>query len=321
MEDSKAQSIPPTQPPGAIVIGSALVKKYGELTAVDGIDFSIRKGELFGFLGPNGAGKTSTIRMIQCFSPITEGQIMVDGTQVGHDDRKIKAILGVAPQEDNLDEDLTVIKNLVIYAGYFGIRKEIAIKRSDELLSFFHLEEKREARLRTLSGGMRRRLIIARALLNNPKLLILDEPTTGLDPQARHVIWERVRGLKQAGVTMVLTTHYMEEAAQLCDRIAIMDHGRIVLEGNPGDLVAENFKGNVVEYRPASEIGKLTVQDMEARGVSVEKAGDTYILHTDDPDGVIRQLARHDFHFLRKRSPNLEDLFLKATGRALGEGA
>ncbi|MDH5638568.1 MAG: ABC transporter ATP-binding protein, partial [Nitrospinota bacterium] len=273
------------------------------------------------FLGPNGAGKTSTIRMIQCFSPITAGDIMVDGMQVGHQDREIKAILGVAPQEDNLDEDLTVIKNLVIYAGYFGIKKEIAIKRSDELLGFFHLEEKREARLRTLSGGMRRRLIIARALINDPKLLILDEPTTGLDPQARHVIWERVRGLKQAGVTMVLTTHYMEEAAQLCDRIAIMDHGRIVMEGNPTDLVADNFRGNVVEYRPASEVGKLAVQDMEARGVSVEKAGDTYIIHTEDPDGVIHQLARQDFHFLRKRSPNLEDLFLKATGRALGEGA
>jgi len=320
LDMSNAQTLAPAEP-GVIVHGGGVIKKYGDFTAVEGIEFSIRKGELFGFLGPNGAGKTSTIRMIQCFSPITGGRITVDGMRVGAQDREIKAILGVAPQEDNLDEDLTVIKNLVIYAGYFGIPKNIAVKRSDELLSFFHLEEKREARLRTLSGGMRRRLIIARALLNDPKLLILDEPTTGLDPQARHVIWERIRGLKKAGVTMVLTTHYMEEASQLCDRIAIMDHGRIVLEGNPEMLVQDSFKGSVVEYRPSQDIGRLTVEDMEARGVCVEKAGDTYIIHTDDPDGVIRHLARHDFHFLRKRAPNLEDLFLKTTGRALGDGA
>jgi len=319
LEATDAPSIPSTEK-GPIVQGSGVVKRYADLTAVDGIDFSIRKGELFGFLGPNGAGKTSTIKMIQCFSPVTAGRITVDGKAVGHDDRRIKAILGVAPQEDNLDEDLTVIKNLVIYAGYFGIPKKTAIERSDELLGFFHLMEKREARLRTLSGGMRRRLIIARALLNNPKVLILDEPTTGLDPQARHVIWERVRGLKDAGVTMVLTTHYMEEAAQLCDRIAIMDHGRIVLEGAPDSLVADSFQGNVVEYRPAGDMGRQTVEDMEVRGTCVEKAGDTYIIHTENPDGVIRDLARYDFHFLRKRTPNLEDLFLKATGRALREG-
>jgi len=304
-----------------IVQGSALVKVYGQLKAVDGIDFSINKGELFGFLGPNGAGKTTTIKMIQCFSPITSGAIIVDGMTVGRDDRAIKAILGVAPQDDNLDEDLTVIKNLVIYAGYFGIGKEIATERADELLTFFHLEEKRGAKLRALSGGMRKRLIIARALLNNPKILILDEPTTGLDPQARHVIWERIRGLRDAGVTMILTTHYMEEAAQLCGRIAIMDQGKIVLEGNPEKLVAEHFQGSVVEYRSAGDGGRLALEDMEARGICVEKAGDTFIVHTSDPDGVIKELARFDFHFLRKRQPNLEDLFLRATGRALREGS
>ena len=320
MADTPVQAAAP-QAPAPIVQGRGLVKTYGQFRAVDGIDFSIHRGELFGFLGPNGAGKTTTIKMIQCFSPITEGEITVDGKRVGKDDREIKAILGVAPQDDNLDEDLTVIKNLVIYAGYFGIAKKTATERADELLKFFHLEEKREAKLRTLSGGMRRRLIIARALLNNPKILILDEPTTGLDPQARHVIWERVRSLRDAGVTMILTTHYMEEAAQLCGRIAIMDNGKVALEGNPEELVAASFKGNVVEYRPAGDAGRAALEDMEARGTCVEKAGDTYIIHTADPDGAVRELAKYDFHFLRKRTPNLEDLFLRATGRALREGS
>jgi lipooligosaccharide transport system ATP-binding protein len=304
-----------------IVEGRKLVKVYNGLTAVDHTDFSVKSGECFGFLGPNGAGKTSTIRMIQCVSPLSGGTLVVDGKAVGKDDRKIKAIIGVVPQEDNLDEELTVIDNLWIYAGYFGIPRRVAVKRGLELLDFFQLADRARARLRTLSGGMRRRIIIARALLNNPSLLILDEPTTGLDPQARHLIWQRIRKLKEGGVTMILTTHYMEEATQLCDRIAIMDKGKILLEGVPGDLVEREIEGDVIEFRPNGKEAEQAALKLEEQGAKIEKAGDTFMIYTKYPEVALNTLAAHEHHFLLHRKATLEDLFLKATGRKLREGS
>ncbi|VAX16594.1 Efflux ABC transporter, ATP-binding protein [hydrothermal vent metagenome] len=304
----------------ALVEGRGLVKAFNGLTAVDQIDFSVMRGECYGFLGPNGAGKTSTIRMIQCVSPPTGGKLIVDGRQAGKDDRKIKEIIGVVPQEDNLDEELTVIDNLRIYAGYFGIPRRKAVKRGMELLDFFQLADRAKARLRSLSGGMRRRLIIARAMLNDPALLILDEPTTGLDPQARHLIWQRIRKLKGRGVTMILTTHYMEEATQLCDRIAIMDKGKILLEGPPGELVASEIQGDVIEFRPDGKGAEQAVLKLEKQGALIEKAGDTFMIYTKYPEMALNTLATEEHHFLLHRKATLEDLFLKATGRKLKEG-
>ncbi len=228
-----------------LVEGVQVVKKYGDFTAVNRVDFAVRRGECFGFLGPNGAGKTSVMKMIQCFLPITSGSITVDGYHVGKDDRKIKYITGVAPQDETLDTDLTVITNLTMYAEYFDIQKSKALDRALRLLKLFHLEERPDISVRALSGGMRRRLTIARALINEPKLLILDEPTTGLDPQARREIWRKLKSLKEEGVTMILTTHYMEEATRLCDRVAIMDEGEILMTGAPAKLIEENMGGEM----------------------------------------------------------------------------
>lgn len=307
--------------PTCLVEARGLVKAFNGLVAVDHIDFTVQNTECYGFLGPNGAGKTSTIRMIQCVSPMTGGALRVNGMEVGRDDTAIKARLGVVPQEDNLDEDLTVIDNLKVYAGYFDISGRVAEDRGAELLKFFHLDDRRNARLRSLSGGMRRRLVIARSLINEPELLILDEPTTGLDPQARHVIWDRVRNLKERGVTIILTTHYMEEAAQLCDRIAIMDFGKILLEGPPAKLVEEGIKGEVIEFRPKDEAGRAAALEFGRANGRLEKAGDTVIIFTERPDEVMRALSAHESHFFTRRKPTLEDLFLRATGRALREGA
>jgi len=223
-----------------VVRARDIVKKFGELIAVDGISFEVRQGECFGFLGPNGAGKTTTMRMIYGFSAPTSGSLEVFGLSVGQHSREIKRRVGIAPQEISLDPDLRVEQNLLIYARYFDIPKAEAQKRSDELLNFFHLQEKKKEKLDHLSGGMKRRLLVARSLINQPEVLVLDEPTTGLDPQSRHDMWERVRDLKKKGVTTILTTHYMEEAEQLCDRIVLIDHGKIVEEGRPSDLIKKH---------------------------------------------------------------------------------
>ncbi|MBI2083677.1 MAG: ATP-binding cassette domain-containing protein [Deltaproteobacteria bacterium] len=224
----------------SLILAKELVKKFGPITAVDHVSFEVRKGECFGFLGPNGAGKTTTMRMVYGFSPPTAGALTVFGLSVEKSIREIKRRTGVVPQEDSLDPELTVLQNLLIYARYFDLPTDQARKRADDLLNFFQLKEKAKGEPDRLSGGMKRRLLIARALMNQPELLILDEPTTGLDPQSRHAMWDQIRALQKQGVTSILTTHYMEEAAQLCDRLVIMDHGKIIEEGRPQELVQKH---------------------------------------------------------------------------------
>jgi len=224
----------------SVIEADKIVKRYGDLTAVDRISFQVRKGECFGFLGPNGAGKSTTMRMIYGFSPLTEGELRVFGLPVDKEMREIKRRIGIVPQEMSLDPDLTVIQNLLIYATYFDIPRKVARERADELLQFTHLEEKKNDPIDRLSGGMKRRLLIARGLINRPEMLVLDEPTTGLDPQSRHLLWDKFRSLKEQGVTTILTTHYMEEAALLCDYVVLIDYGKIIDEGRPSELVQKH---------------------------------------------------------------------------------
>jgi lipooligosaccharide transport system ATP-binding protein len=246
-----------------LIQARGLTKRYNRGTmAVDHIDFEVCKGECIGFLGPNGAGKTTTVRMIYCFLPISEGELTVAGLNVKTQDREIKKLIGISPQEDNLDPDFTVIKNLLVYARYFDIPKEQAKKRADELLKFFQLEDKRDASIDELSGGMKRRLIMARALINEPKILLLDEPTTGLDPQGRHIVWDEIRTLKKQGVTIILTTHYMEEAAAVCDRILIIDNGKIIENGAPAELVRKHVGEEVLEVEYDENIIQTLKQEL-----------------------------------------------------------
>src|SRR5690348_2207116 len=233
----------------SLIRAQGLVKQFGDFTAVDGIDVEVRRGEAFGFLGPNGAGKSSTMRMIGCVSPPTDGVLRILGLDPRRDGPRIRAKLGVCPQLDNLDIELTVRENLTTYARFFGIARKEARRRADELLDFVQLSERADSKVEPLSGGMKRRLTIARALVNEPEMVLLDEPTTGLDPQARHLVWERLFRLKQQGVTLVLTTHYMDEAEQLCDRLVVMDGGRIVAEGSPRALIEQHSTREVVELR------------------------------------------------------------------------
>ena len=298
-----------------VIEAEGLTKEFGELRAVDHISFRIRQGECFGFLGPNGAGKTTAIRMINCVSPVTSGKLEILGMDVSTREREIKALIGVCPQEDNLDPDFTAWHNLLTYARYFGIKKDLAMRRAKELLDFMALSEKKDVEITKLSGGMKRRLVIARALINDPKLLILDEPTTGLDPQARHLIWEKVRDLKRKGVTVLVTTHYMDEAQQLCDRLVIMEKGRILVEGRPLDLVNEHVGAGVVEVlEPEAGIEEL----IGANSWISEKAGDRIHLYTDDNrkvrDLILRESPSANVII---RDATLEDVFLKLTGRGL----
>jgi lipooligosaccharide transport system ATP-binding protein len=301
----------------AVVEARGLRKDYGELKAVDGIDFTIEQGECFGFLGPNGAGKSTTMRMIFCASPITSGGLKVLGLDVTKEPREIKRQIGVAPQENNLDPDFTVKRNLLVYARYFGIDKQTAARRAEDLLGFMQLTEKAEEPVDDLSGGMKRRLIIARALLNEPRILILDEPTTGLDPQARHLIWERVRELKARGVTVIITTHYMDEAERLCDRLVIMDKGQIMVEGKPRVLIDQFMEGAIVEVESVSrEVEEYIVRS----GHRYEAQLDRLLVYTDDGEGLVTELNRR-FRIpgVYLRRPTLEDVFLKLTGRRLVE--
>ena len=310
-------------PPGDTLISArGLTKRFGSFTAVDAIDLDVRTGEAFGFLGPNGAGKSSTMRMIGCVSPVTSGELRVLGLDPATDGPKIRARLGVVAQEDSLDQELTVRQNLTTYARYFGIPWKVARARADELLEFVQLTERARERTDPLSGGMKRRLTIARALVNEPEILLLDEPTTGLDPQARHVVWERLYRLKQRGVTLVLTTHYMDEAEQLCDRLVVMDKGRIAAEGSPRELIAQWSTREVVELR-------FGVDDDTARmaekltGITdrVEALPDRVLLYTDDGDDALDEVHRRGFSAestLVRRS-SLEDVFLRLTGRSLVE--
>ena len=295
-----------------------LTKKYDGFTAVDHIDFTVHKGECVGFLGPNGAGKTTTVRMIYCFLIPTEGKLTVAGLDVHSQCREIKALVGVAPQEDNLDPDFTVLKNLTVYARYFDIPAEEALKRAEAQLKFFQLEEKRDVPIMALSTGMKRRLIFARALLNQPQVLLLDEPTTGLDPQARHLVWDEVRHLKKQQVTIILTTHYMDEAQILCDRILIVDHGKIIEQGTPTELIKKHVGSEVLELD--NDEALIPVLKKAFPDARIERLGDRMQIFTDQPHGVFeRFLGEHKLQNVTIRNANIEDVFLKLTGRGLRE--
>jgi lipooligosaccharide transport system ATP-binding protein len=294
-----------------------LTKRYGTLTAVNGIDFDVQASQCVGFLGPNGAGKTTTVKMVAGFSPITAGSALVFGIDVSQHPRDVKRQIGVCPQEDNLDPDFSVWKNLMVFARYFAMPRFLAQRRAHELLQFLHLTEKMTARIDELSGGMKRRLLLARALLNSPGLLLLDEPTTGLDPQARHLIWQRVRQLRDGGTTVLLTTHYMEEASQLCDRVILMDEGTILLEGKPEELVAREVGREVVELWKAPPEVAGFVRDS---GWTFEHVEDRIIIR-DQTGGDVSRVIEDRFPGQDRliRGATLEDVFLIRTGRALKE--
>jgi len=302
----------------AIIVARDLVKRYGDFTAVDGISFSVNRGECFGLLGPNGAGKTTTIKMINCVSPVTEGILTVDGMDVQRSPRQVKSVLGVVPQNDNLDPDLTVRQNLRAYARYFDMPRQIAEDRIDETLHLFQLTEKQHDRLDLLSGGLKRRLTIARGLLNQPRILVLDEPTTGLDPQARHMVWQKLRYLRSQGVTMVLTTHYMDEAAHLCDRIVIIDRGRIIEEGTPDLLIDKHAGKDVVEIHLGDlDAAPVMHELLRHDGLNVERYDDIlYVFTSGEADFDPKQIEEHAERLVYRRA-NLEDVFLKLTGRGL----
>ena len=301
------------------VAASRLVKRYGAETAVDGIDFEVREGECFGFLGPNGAGKTTTMKMVYCILPRTSGALSVLGMDPDRRPEAIKAALGVVPQDNNLDGDLNVWANLLVYARYFGIPREPAARRAAELLDFVQLAEKRRAEIETLSSGMLRRLLIARGLINDPRLMVLDEPTVGLDPQARHLLWDRLRELKGRNVTLLITTHYMEEATELCDRVAIMDRGRILVTGAPRDLVREHIGDEVVELvLDAPEHAAVEVR-LAGFPVRIEKTAHKLFIYCRDCAPPVAALMENGYRDLRRRPALLEDVFLKLTGRDLVE--
>jgi lipooligosaccharide transport system ATP-binding protein len=293
-------------------------RKSDGFVAVDGIDFVLRRGESFGILGPNGAGKSSTMRMIACVSPVTGGRLRVLGLDPATHGRQIRARIGVVPQDDALDQELSVRENLLIYGRYFGLSPAVIAERCTALLEFAQLTEKGGDRVDALSGGMRRRLTIARSLLNEPEILLLDEPTTGLDPQARHVLWDRLFRLKQQGVTLVLTTHYMDEAEQLCDRLVVMDNGKIAEEGSPIELIRRLSTREVVELRFASESPTVDEQMFNGRVARIERLPDRVLLYTDDGDALVP--VAHDLlhpQSVLVRRSTLEDVFLRLTGRTL----
>jgi len=299
-----------------MVLAENLTKKFGDFVAVDAVNFYVDQGELFGFLGPNGAGKTTTMKMIYCVSPKTSGRLEVAGVDVDQNPRKIKELIGVAPQENNLDPDFTVIENLITYSRYFDISKNEAQARAKKLLEFFQLEEKKDIVIERLSTGMKRRLILARALLNEPRMLVLDEPTIGLDPQARHMIWQRLRDLRAEGVTILLTTHYMEEAEVLCDRLVIMDGGKIITEGKPKSLIEKYIEGDVLEITAGEDI---TTYLKENHGqLHFEKVENKVHIFSKDPDRLLRDLVgKFRIESTLVRRATLEDVFLELTGRAL----
>ncbi|MBI4499190.1 MAG: ABC transporter ATP-binding protein [Chloroflexi bacterium] len=304
-----------------VVVAQGLVKTYGTFRAVDGIAFAIEHGECFGFLGPNGAGKTSTMRMIQCVSPVSAGSLTVLGSDVRTHARQIKARLGVVPQDNNLDPDLSVRKNLLTYARYFELPGAVARQRVEEALDLFQLLDRQHSRIDDLSGGMKRRLVIARALLNQPDLLILDEPTTGLDPQARRLVWQKLRALRARGMTMILTTHYMEEAAELCDRLVIMDRGRIVAQGTPQALVAAAVGRSVLQLRADAAGAAAVARRLAGEGVACERVEDMVYCYSQDDDLLRRVAAALDGQVAERtiRLATLEDVFLRLTGHALQE--
>jgi lipooligosaccharide transport system ATP-binding protein len=304
-----------------LIQASGLTKRFGAFTAVDAVDFDVQAGEAFGFLGPNGAGKTSTMRMIGCTSPISDGTLHVLGMDPRTEGAKIRGRLGVVPQQDTLDNELTVRENLIIYGRYFGFSRPECARRADELLEFVQLTDRGKDLVEPLSGGMKRRLTIARSLINEPDLMLLDEPTTGLDPQARHLVWDRLYRLKQRGVTLVLTTHYMDEAEQLCDRLVVMDNAKIVAEGSPRQLIERYSTKEVAEFRFPAGVQETLDGQFDGLGSRIEKLPDRVLAYADDGEAVViaaRERGLHPETVLVRRS-TLEDVFLRLTGRSLIE--
>ena len=298
---------------------TGLTKKFGDFTAVDGIDFAVQRGEAFGFLGPNGAGKSSTMKMVGCVSPATGGKLRLFGQDPATHGPQIRARLGVVPQKDTLDEELTVQENLWIYGRYFGLSRSEVRSRATELLDFAQLSDRATSKVEPLSGGMKRRLTIARSLINWPEILLLDEPTTGLDPQARHVLWDRLFRLKRSGVTLVLTTHYMDEAEQLCDRLVVMDHGNIVAEGSPRSLITEYSTREVLELRFDTDDHAHHADAIAGIGERVEVLPDRLLVYAEDGDAAAAAVHLRGVEPLSAlvRRSSLEDVFLHLTGRTL----
>ena len=310
-----------TDPTTSIVHARGLTKRFGDLTAVDSIDLDVAPGEAFGFLGPNGAGKTSSMRMIGCISPVSEGTLRVLGMDPETEGSTIRGRLGVVPQQDTLDMELTLVENLIIYGRYFDLSYGEARRRATELLDFVQLADRADDEVEPLSGGMKRRLTIARGLINEPDAMLLDEPTTGLDPQARHLVWERLYGLKRQGVTLILTTHYMDEAEQLCDRLVVMDKARIVAEGSPQALIAEHSSREVLELR--FETGQMPDLEGKLPGLvdRIEQLPDRLLLYGNDGEETVEALHAMDIRSVSQlvRRSSLEDVFLRLTGRRLIE--
>ena len=313
--------MPSPAPDSSLIHARALTKRFGDFTAVDAVDFDVAPGEAFGFLGPNGAGKTSTMRMIGCTSPISDGELGVLGMDPRRDGARIRARLGVVPQQDTLDNELTVRENLIVYGRYFGLSRDECRRRAAELLDFVQLSDRGSDLVEPLSGGMKRRLTIARSLINEPDLMLLDEPTTGLDPQARHLLWDRLYRLKQRGVTLVLTTHYMDEAEQLCDRLVVMDKAKIVAEGSPRALIDQYSTREVAEFRFAPGVQDTLDGKLDGLAERMEWLPDRVLLYADDGEEVVsasRERGIVPEQVLVRRS-TLEDVFLRLTGRSLIE--
>jgi lipooligosaccharide transport system ATP-binding protein len=307
--------------PEPVITAQKLTKKYGDFTAVDGIDFEVAPGESFGLLGPNGAGKSTTMRMVGAVSTRTSGDLRILGLDPNDHGPDIRSQLGVVPQQDNLDQELRVRDNLLVYGRYFGLPRSVIAERADALLEFAQLADRTKAKVDDLSGGMKRRLTIARALINEPRILLLDEPTTGLDPQARHILWDRLFRLKEQGTTLVLTTHYMDEAEQLCDRLVVVDKGRIMAEGSPAALIREYSSKEVLEVRFGSDRNAEAAERLAGLGERLEVLPDRILVYSDNGEAAlerITQLGLSPITSLVRRS-SLEDVFLRLTGRSLIE--
>ena len=303
----------------ATLLARGLRKTYNNFEAVKSVNFEVHQSECFGFLGPNGAGKTTTMKMIYGAAVPTGGELKVAGLDARHREREVKRRIGVVPQENNLDEDLKVEENLLVYGRYFDLPRKVVRQRAAELLEFVQLSEKADAQVEQLSGGMKRRLLIARALINDPDLVVLDEPTTGLDPQARHLVWNKLRELTSERKTLVLTTHYMDEAAQLCDRLCIMDDGRIISEGTPHDLIEEHISPEVVEFRTNRDALKKLARIVSDIADGIDHLGEALLVYTSDADAVARKVKESGVPIDNTlyRQATLEDVFLKLTGRRL----
>jgi lipooligosaccharide transport system ATP-binding protein len=305
----------------SLIFVKNLVKKFGDFTAVNGINFSVKQGESFGLLGPNGAGKSSTMRIIGATSQRTSGEVLILGKDPEQAGPQIRAHLGVVPQQDNLDEELTCAENLYIYGRYFGLPKTSIKSKLDELLEFAQLLDKKNSKVKSLSGGMKRRLTIARALVSDPDILMLDEPTTGLDPQARHILWDRLFRLKEKGVTLLITTHHMDEAEQLCDRLIVMDKGEIMAEGSPSELIKKYSTKEVLEVRFGSDRNSQMVEKLQSFAERLEELPDRLLLYTESGEDLLAKIVAANIHpntSLVRRS-SLEDVFLRLTGRSLIE--